>query len=97
MNIIETIQNFVPNDVQLAQLFDNVQEYTQLYLLAKQRQKGCDGLGVMTNLKEEFNEALEELVEYCKNKGYLPDNSSYDLSVIADEVEQWMQKAKVST
>jgi len=85
------------SDCKLAKLLENVQEYSQVYLFAKKRQKGCDGLGEMTNLKEEFNEALEELVEYCKNKGYLPDNASYDLSVIAAEVEQWMQKAKVST
>ena len=97
MDMISAISEASKSDCELAVLLGNVQEYAQLYLLAKQRQKGCDGLGVMTNLKEEFNEALEELVEYCKNKGYLPDNSSYDLSVIADEVEQWMQKAKVST
>ena len=95
-DMISAICEASKSDCQLAGLLGNVQEYAQIYLLAKQRQKGCDGLGEMTNLKEEFNGALEELVEYCKNKGYLPDNASYDLSVIAAEVEQWMQKAKVS-
>ena len=83
MNIIETIQNFVPNDVQLAQLFDNVQEYAQLYLLAKQRQKGCDGMGEMATLRDEFVFILEGMIKYCQEKGYLTGDVSFNVDSIS--------------
>ena len=83
MNIIETIQNFVPNDVQLAQLFDNVQEYAQLYLLAKQRQKGCDGMGEVATLRDEFVFILEGMIKYCQEKGYLTGDVSFNVDSIS--------------
>jgi hypothetical protein len=83
MSIIETIQNFVPNDVQLAQLFDNVQEYAQLYLLAKQRQKGCDGMGEVATLRDEFVFILEGMIKYCQEKGYLTGDVSFNVDSIS--------------
>src|SRR4030042_4651371 len=83
MSIIETIQNFVPNDVQLAQLFDNVQEYAQLYLLAKQLQKGCDGMGEVATLRDEFVFILEGMIKYCQEKGYLTGDVSFNVDSIS--------------
>jgi len=86
MSIIEAIQNLVSTDAQLAQLFDNVQEYTQLYLLAKQRQKGCDGMGEVATLKEEFVYSLNEMIHYCKEKGYFSGDISYEIDLIAHDI-----------
>jgi len=87
MSIIETIQKIVPNDVQLARLFDNVQEYAQLYLLAKQRQKGCDGMGEMATLKDEFVFILEGMIKYCQEKGYFSGDITYEIDSIALEIK----------
>jgi len=86
MSIIETIQKVVPNDVQLARLFDNVQEYAQLYLLSKQRQKGCDGMGEAATLKDEFVYSMNEMIHYCKEKGYFSGDISYEIDLIADDI-----------
>jgi len=70
-SIIETLQEFVQNDAQLARLFERVRENAELYLIAKQRQKGCDEMGEVATLKDEFIYSLNEIIRYCKEKGYL--------------------------
>jgi hypothetical protein len=54
MSSIETIQKFMRSDEELEQFFERVREYAELYLVAKQRQKGCDGMGESLSLFE-FN------------------------------------------
>jgi len=85
MNFIETIQEFLPDDPQLAQLFERVQEYAELYLIAKQRQKGCDGMGEVATLKDEFIYSLNKIINYCKEKGYI-ENIIYDLDLMAMDI-----------
>lgn len=75
-------------DSYLANLLDKAQEYTQVYLLAKQRQKGCDEMGEVATLKEEFREAVEKMIEYCKTKNYIFEDISYDIDLIAIEFEK---------
>lgn len=70
MYMIETIQKFRQNDARLAQLYEQVQEYAQLYLIAKQRQKGCDGMGEVATLKDEFIYYMNEMIQFCKEKGF---------------------------
>ena len=86
MSIIETIQKFVPNDSQLAWLSERVRENAELYLLAKQRQKGCDGMGEVATLKDEFIYSLNGIIQYCKKKGYLTGDVSYDIDLIARDI-----------
>ena len=86
MSIIETIQKFVPNDAQLARLFERVREYAELYLIAKQRQKGCDGMGEVATLKDEFIYSLNEMIRHCKEKRYLTGDVSYDIDLIAHAI-----------
>lgn len=83
MNFIETIQKFLPDDPQLARLFERVQEYAELYLIAKQRQKGCDGMGEVATLKDEFIYYMNKMIQYCKEKGYLSGDISYEIDSIA--------------
>lgn len=86
MSIIEIIQKFVPDDAQLARLFERVREYAELYLIAKQRQKGCDGMGEVTTLKDEFIYSLNEIINYCKEKGYLSGEILYEIDSIARDI-----------
>jgi hypothetical protein len=83
VSIIEIIQKFVPDDAQLARLFERVREYAELYLIAKQRQKGCDGMGEVATLKDEFIYSLNEIIRYNKEKGYLSEEISYEIDHIA--------------
>ena len=86
MSIIEIIQKFVPDDAQLARLFERVREYAELYLIAKQRQKGCDGMGEVATLKDEFIYSLNGIIRYSKEKGYLTGDVSYDIDLIARDI-----------
>jgi len=86
MTTIETIQKFVPNDAELTRLFEKVRENAELYLLARQRQKGCDGMGEVATLKDEFIYSLNGIIQYCKEKGYLTGDVSYDIDVIARDI-----------
>ena len=58
------------SDVRLAALLDEACEYAQIYLLAKQRHKGCEGTGELMTLREDFRDAIGKLVKYCGEKGY---------------------------
>ena len=66
----ETILSASKTDIHLAALVDEAREYAQIYLLAKQRRKGCDGTGELMTLREEFRDAVGNLVKYCGEKGY---------------------------
>lgn len=86
MNIIRDIRELKKDDIHLARLFDKVQEYAELYLIAKQRQKGCDGMGEVATLKDEFIYSLNGIVRYCKEKGYLSGDISYETDSIARDI-----------
>lgn len=66
------------SDARLAGLLDEAREYAQVYLLAKQRHKGCEGTGELMTLREEFRDVIGNLVEYCGEKGYPCDISPDD-------------------
>ena len=68
----------------LAALVDEAREYAQVYLLAKQRHKGCDGTGELMTLKEEFKDTVDKMVRYCKEKNYLSGACAYDPDSVAD-------------
>ena len=86
MSIIRDIQDLKKDDTHLTRLFDRVQEYAELYLIAKQRQKGCDGMGEVATLKDEFIYSLNEMMQYCKEKGYLSEDISYEIDSIVRDI-----------
>ena len=86
MSIIRDIRELKRDDTHLARLLDKVQEYAELYLIAKQRQKGCDGMGEVATLKDEFIYSLNEMIRYCKKKGYLSGDISYETDSIARDI-----------
>jgi len=90
--MLNKIQQALKSDAELESLLIKAREYADIYLLAKNRQKGCDGLGEMTNLKDEFKGILGELIEYCKDRKYIDNNFSYDVDLLADEINALIKK-----
>ena len=68
--MIDSLLHASKSDARLAALLDEVRECSQIYLLAKQRHKGCEGTGELMTLREEFRDAIGKLAKYCKEKGY---------------------------
>ena len=86
MSIIRDIQDLKKDDTHLTRLFERVREYAELYLIAKQRQKGCDGMGEVATLKDELIYLTNEMIRYCKEKGYLLGDVSDDIDSIAHDL-----------
>lgn len=76
------------SDAVLAGLYDKTLEYAQMYLYIKRRQKGCDGLGELNNLKDEVRAACAEMFAYCAGKHILAEAFSYDPELMAEELEK---------
>lgn len=85
--MLEILSELSKSDAALLKLMGKAREYADLYLIAKKRQKGCDGLGEMANLKDEFGEATEELLEYCRQIKCLSIDDSFSIDSLADEFE----------
>jgi hypothetical protein len=86
MNILKAIQEFLQKDTELARIFEMVRENAELYLISKQRQKGCDGMGEVATLKDEFIYSLNGMIRHCKEKGYLSGEFSYETDSIARDI-----------
>jgi hypothetical protein len=86
MNLLSTIAEYSRSDEQLLKLLNRAFEYAEIYLLAKKRQKGCDGMGELATMKEEFRDVVDKVIQYCQGKKYISENISYDIDLIADEI-----------
>jgi len=84
--MLNTISEASKSDSHLARLLAETSEFAYIYLLAKQRQKGCDGMGELVTLKEEFSDVVDKVIQYCKEKKYVSEVRSYDIDSIADEI-----------
>jgi hypothetical protein len=84
--MFESILAASKSDIDLAALVDEVREYAQVYLLAKQRHKGCSGAGELMTLKEEFKDTVDTMVRYCKEKAYVTGPCDYDPDSIVKEI-----------
>ncbi len=74
------------SDAQLSGLLDDAKEYAHVYVLARQRQKGCDGMGELATMKEEFRDVVDKMIQYSQEKKYISDDLSYEIDAIADEI-----------
>jgi hypothetical protein len=70
-------------DNRASSLLCKARECAETYLLVTRRRKGCDGMGELAMIKEEFKEAVDDLINYCKNKEYLAVDFQYDLDAVA--------------
>jgi hypothetical protein len=76
------------SDQRLSAILDEAKEFAQVYVLSRQRQNGCDGMGELATMKEEFRDVVDKVIEYCKEKKYISEVVSYDIDAIADEIER---------
>mgnify|MGYP005855075401 CR=1 FL=1 len=84
--MIDAVSQAAKTDAGLAALLDEAREYAQIYLLAKDRKKGCEGTGELVTLREEFSDELWKLVNYCREKGYSCDVNADDPDAAAREL-----------
>lgn len=90
--MIETLFKASKSDTQLAKFLGEVREYAQVYILARQRQKGCDGMGELTTMKEEFMVVIDKMIQYSQEKKYISQDVSCDIDSIADEIVKGILK-----
>lgn len=86
IQFLDAVKNRAKSDRRLSVLFDLAVEYAQIYVLARQRQKGCDGMGELATMKEEFRDVVDKVIQYCKENKYISEVVSYDIDSIADEI-----------
>lgn len=80
----ETFLQRYRSDTAFAGLLDEVREYAQVYILSKERRKGCNGMSLHVVLTEEFKDAVDNLSSYCREMNYpAPVFGEYDLAAIA--------------
>jgi len=80
------MQQEAKSDSQLAKLLVEAKEYAQVYVLARQRQKGCDGMGELATMKEEFRDVVDKVIQYCQGKKYISQDAAYNIEAVADEI-----------
>ena len=73
-------------DRRLSAILGELQEYAQVYVLARQRQKGCAGMGELMTLKEEFRDVVDKVIQYSQGKKYISEVIPYDIDSVADEI-----------
>lgn len=86
MQFLDAVKGLVKSDGQLSAMLSMASEYAEIYLLAKKRQKGCDGMGELVTIKEEFRDVVGKVIQYCQEKKYIFENIFYDIDSIADEI-----------
>lgn len=73
-------------DEQVSSLLCRARECAEIYLLVAKRRKGCDGMGELAMIREEFKEALDHLAQNCIDKDCLFGEPAYDLDRLANEL-----------
>jgi len=86
--MFNTIQQASKSDSHLDKLLAEAGEFAQVYVLARQRHKGCDGMGELATMKEEFRDVVDKVIQYCKEKKYISEVIFFDIDSIADEIKR---------
>lgn len=84
--MIKSVTKSARTDPVLARLLDDVREYASVYILARQRQKGCDGMGEFATMKEEFRDVVVKVMQYAQEREYISRDLAYDIDMIAEEI-----------
>ncbi len=82
-HLIKNLSESASGDPELFKLLEKAREYARVYHFAKARQKGCNGMGEVATLKDEFNSVIEDLLSYASEKGYIPPDTSFDIDEVA--------------
>ncbi len=81
--MLTDIAEIAMTDGRAVSLLSKARECAEIYLLVTKRQRGCDGMGELAMIREEFREAVDGLISYYKEKEYLAGDFQYDLDAVA--------------
>ena len=84
--MFDAIREMSKSDGELLKFLGDASEYARFYLLSKRRQRGCDGMGEIAMIEEEFEQALNILITYCMEKGYVSIYIQYEIDSAAKEL-----------
>ena len=48
--------------------------------------EGCNCMGELAPMKEEFRDVADKVLQYCKEKKYISEVISYDIDSIAEKI-----------
>jgi len=85
--LCDEIKALAKFDVDLSFRCDKAEEYARIYLQAK-KAKGCNGLGELETLLDEFKKMIYEVVGYCRKRKYIDDLAIYAIEVTNAEIEK---------
>ncbi len=75
------------SDAGLSLLCYRTAGYARAYLSAR-KIRGCDGLGALDSLLDEFRGILYEMIRYCRKKEYI-DPAIYNITVTDEELAKF--------
>jgi hypothetical protein len=81
-DMIAKLQDLSKKDENLFSLLEKAREYARVYHFAKERQKGCNGMGEVATLKDEFNSVIKDLLYYTSDEGDIPSDTICDIDEV---------------
>ncbi len=85
MGLYSEILRAAEADAQLSILCRRAAEYARLHLYAR-KISGCNGLGEIENLLDEFRKMIYEIIRYCGRKKYIDEFAIYSIDVTDEEL-----------
>lgn len=74
-------------DAELSILCDEAAEYARLHLYAR-KITGCNSLGEIENLLDEFRRMIFEIIRYCGERNYIDNLDIYTIDATDKELEK---------
>jgi len=74
-------------DAELSILCHKAAEYARLHLYAR-KINGCNSLGEIEHLLDEFRRMIFEIIRYCGGKNYIDNFAIYTVEVTDKELEK---------
>ncbi len=75
------------SDAELSRLCHKAAEYARLHLYAR-KIKGCNSLGEIEHLLEEFRRMIFEVIRYCGGKNYIDNLALYTVDITDNDLEK---------
>ncbi len=72
-------------DAELSAICYGAAEYARLHLHAR-KTNGCNSLGEIEHLLDEFRKMIYEIMRYCGKKGYIDDLAIFTVDVTDEEL-----------
>ena len=86
-NLYNEILEAKKSDAELSILCDRAAEYARLHLYAR-KITGCNSLGEIENLLDEFRQMIYEIIKYCGKKNYIDDLAIFTIDLTDKELEK---------